>query len=333
MTSHLLPPVGFWSYARQDDQLSAGKLSGLRSPLIQDLQQQYGRAPIRLFQDQTTIPHGAAWEREIRKAIGESIFFIPILTPNFIQSEWCSKEVELFLDREAELRAAYPNLPERSRIFPIVFIDIDGVDPDNPRVLAALQALQWFDFRRLRHRRYDEASVREAVADLAASVRDVLRFKVSAPVGAEGGAAGLSNSPSEAQPAAAESEAAGTALQKQPPPPKATKPRRPRAKAAAIGPAATDQPAERGEAEAASTAKPGGAAPAPRAIKVGDVLNHMFDVKRFIQGAATGLTSGRASRVSRLQAAARLPADSRQQPAPHSAPVHPPGVLCGRNRG
>ena len=176
-----LPPVGFWSYARQDDQLSAGRLSALRALLMHELQQQYGREPIRLFQDANTIPHGSDWEKEIKKALHTATFFIPIVTPNFVQSEWCCREVELFMERERQLGTLHPELAGTSRIFPILFIGVDDVDPENPEMLAALQKLQWFDFRPFRHRDFGEADVREALSDLAGNMRSLLKRKVAPP--------------------------------------------------------------------------------------------------------------------------------------------------------
>ena len=173
-----LPPIGFWSYSRQDDQLSGGKLSSLRALLMSELQQQYGRERIQLFQDVSAIPHGAQWENEIRNALANSTFFIPIVTPNFIQSEWCSREVELFLEREEGLVRDHPGLKPSSRIFPLHLIDIAGSRPHQPAVLAALEARQWFDYRGLRHRRHDDEAVREALAEFAGSIRSVLQLAV-----------------------------------------------------------------------------------------------------------------------------------------------------------
>ena len=238
-----LPPIGFWSYARQDDELSFGKLSSLRSLLIHELQQQYGREPIQLFQDASTIPHGSDWEREIQKAIDLSVFFIPIITPNFIQSEWCAREVELFLEREQRLFARHPGLSERSRIFPILFIDIDDADAENPEALAALQKLQWFDFRRFRHRSYEEAAVREALSELAGTIRALLKTRLTTPA----------------------ATAAPPADDAAPPP-------------------ATEESAPR-EADAGA---PSGPAVPSRPIATGDLLNHMFEVKRFIKAGGMG---------------------------------------------
>ena len=173
-----LPPIGFWSYSRQDDDLSRGKLSNLRSSLLAEIQQQYGRQPIQLFQDVSTIAHGAEWEEEIRRSLYEATFFIPIITPNFIQSEWCTTEVRIFLERERELCSLYPELPPRSRIFPLLFIDITGVDPHDPAVLAVLEQRQGFDFRGLRHRSFDDERVQHGIAGFAASIRKGLQIKV-----------------------------------------------------------------------------------------------------------------------------------------------------------
>lgn len=178
MTMIRLPPIGFWSYARRDDELSQGKLSNLRSLLMAELQQQYGRDQIHIFQDASTIPHGAAWEREIRAALGKSVFFIPIVTPNFIQSDWCCREVSVFREREEELRDLHPELPDRSRIFPVHFIEIDDVEPADPSVLVTLNNLQWFDFRHFRHKSYDSEAVRQALSELAGSMHELLKIKI-----------------------------------------------------------------------------------------------------------------------------------------------------------
>ena len=250
LTATRLPPTGFWSYARQDDQLSSGKLTSLRSLLIQELQQQYGREEIRLFQDAKAIALGSDWEKQIQKALNASTFFIPIITPNFLQSEWCCREVELFLQREQALHKLYPNLSETSLIFPMLFIGVDDVEPEDPAVLAALQKLQWFDFRHFRHRNYDDAEVREAISSLAGTMRVLLKAKILASVA----------------------------------PPKKDTVEAARGDTVVVGrnePTGDRvvEPKPAGPARADSSARP---------IAVGDVLNHMFEVKRFIKAGGMG---------------------------------------------
>ncbi len=176
-----LSPIGFWSYARQDDDASGGKLSLLRFQLASELQQQYGREPIKIFQDVGSIPPGAEWEAKIRTAMHDSSFLIPIITPNFLQSRWCNHELTFFLEREAHLREAHPQLKGQRFIFPVHYVDTAGVDPENPEVLRELRKLQWFDFRSYRLKDYTQEAVCERLAILAKSLRDLLQTRLDQP--------------------------------------------------------------------------------------------------------------------------------------------------------
>src|SRR5271169_6196978 len=73
--------VGFFSYSRRDDEHSGGALSRLRARIYDELRLQIGR-DVRLWQDTAAIPHGTLWEDELKRAIAESAFFIPIVTPS-----------------------------------------------------------------------------------------------------------------------------------------------------------------------------------------------------------------------------------------------------------
>ena len=169
-----LPPIGFWSYATQDDKASDGKLTELRLLLSRELQAQYGREEVRVFQDVSAIPPGAQWEARIRTALGDSTFFIPLITPNFIQSEWCNKEFFLFREREKALKARFHGLSGESFIFPIYYVRIDGVEAFSDELLNELHRLQRLDFTRLRLKDYG-SEAREKVAQLAESICRLLR--------------------------------------------------------------------------------------------------------------------------------------------------------------
>ena len=173
-----LRPIGFWSYARQDDEASDGRLSQLRGQLARELQQVYGRDPIQLWQDVAAIPPGAEWEKAIDDAIAQSTFLIPIITPAFVESEFCCREVAKFFDREAEINAAHPELKGSRRIFPIVYIGADDSDPFDPVTVARLRELQFVDFRQLREDD-DPHQIRRAVVRLAAEIARLLKVKVA----------------------------------------------------------------------------------------------------------------------------------------------------------
>ena len=145
-----LEPIGFWSYTRDDDARSRGRLSQLRTLLADEVQGHIGRAErVHIFQDVATIPYGTTWETEIANALDGCSFFIPIVTPGFLQSEMCCREVMRFRQREIALG-------RNDLIFPIRYIDVEEVDPDRPgsvfdrAVWDCLRSRQQIDFRQLR---------------------------------------------------------------------------------------------------------------------------------------------------------------------------------------
>ena len=72
--------------------------------LAVELQAKIGvRAKVNIFQDVAAISPGLTWEAEINRAVATSFFLIPIISPALLQSEWCSREIDLFRDRERAL--------------------------------------------------------------------------------------------------------------------------------------------------------------------------------------------------------------------------------------
>jgi len=171
-----LKPIGFWSYTSSDDTRSGGRLSQLRRLLADELQLLIGRRQqVHIFQDVAAIPHGADWLKEIHKALGESSFLIPIVTPAFLESEMCCLEVTHFHQREQELGRG-------DLIFPFRYIDVSDMErkeAHDPAVLDLLNSRQWFDFAPLRHRPPDTEEVATRLAALAGSIRAALRRAVA----------------------------------------------------------------------------------------------------------------------------------------------------------
>src|SRR5262249_13415420 len=97
--------IGFFSYAREDDEAFRGRLSALREGIQHELSAQLGRTKttFRLWQDKEAIAPGRMWESEIKAAVEQSVFFIPIVTPRAVNSQYCQFEFEAFLARERAL--------------------------------------------------------------------------------------------------------------------------------------------------------------------------------------------------------------------------------------
>ena len=154
--------VGFFSYSREDDEGFKGTLSALREGIQRELSAQLGRSKrnFRLWQDQEAIAPGKLWESEIKAAVSQAVFFIPIVTPRTAGSGYCQVEFEAFLARERALGRT-------DLIFPILYITVPGLD-DETRwrghgVLSVIGERQYVDWRHLRHLSSDTPVVREAI--------------------------------------------------------------------------------------------------------------------------------------------------------------------------
>jgi hypothetical protein len=140
--------VGFFSYSREDDEDSGGKLSKLRERIQAELRGQLGRTKtdFKLWQDKAAIAHGELWEDRINSAIAESAFFIPIITPTAVRSYHCKFEFDAFLAREKELGRS--NL-----VFPILYIPVPALSDGRWRqdpVLVTVGSRQYEDWQHLR---------------------------------------------------------------------------------------------------------------------------------------------------------------------------------------
>ncbi|WP_244817931.1 TIR domain-containing protein [Caballeronia sp. Lep1P3] len=139
-------PVGFWSYARSDDAHSDGHLSQLRTIVGKAIALQYG-ADITIWQDIQAIPPGADWANSIERTIGQTVFFMPIVSPRYLKSPNCLAEFRSFRQRMIDLG-------RDDLIFPILYVGVDQFSADETAFGADLDALrrhQWIDFRPLRH--------------------------------------------------------------------------------------------------------------------------------------------------------------------------------------
>jgi TIR domain len=165
--------VGFFSYSREDDGDSGGELSALRSRIQGELRGQLGRTAktFRLWQDKEAISSGTLWESEIKNAVKQAVFFIPIITPTVIASPYCRLELESFLAREAELG-------RDDLVFPILYIEVpmlaDVARRQNDPVLSLLARRQYVDWSEFRYLDVSSTEVRRAVGRFCADIRNAM---------------------------------------------------------------------------------------------------------------------------------------------------------------
>jgi TIR domain len=91
----------FMSYARFDDHHDEKTLTQLRKDLSAEVQAQIG-LPFTIFQDTEDIGPADDWEARLRHTVSHADFLIPIITPSFLEREWCRREVGWFSDREGQ---------------------------------------------------------------------------------------------------------------------------------------------------------------------------------------------------------------------------------------
>jgi hypothetical protein len=165
--------VGFFSYSREDDEDSGGKLSKLRERIQAELRGQLGRTRLdfRVWQDKTAIAHGTLWEQEIKSAIAESVFFIPIITPTVVRSRYCKFEFDAFLSREKELGRS-------DLVFPIVYIPVLALTDDRWRqdpLLVTVGSRQYEEWHHLRHLDMSSTEVALRVEKFCANISRALQ--------------------------------------------------------------------------------------------------------------------------------------------------------------
>jgi hypothetical protein len=163
--------VGFFSYSREDDEDSHGGLSRLGQRIHGELATQLGRSrgEFRLWQDKTAIPHGTLWENEIKSAIAQSAFFVPIITPRAVRSHHCVFEFDAFLQRETELG-------RNDLVFPILYVPIPALASEQhrkqDRVLKIIRARQYADWTELR---LEDSSSPQVGRQVARFCRDIVK--------------------------------------------------------------------------------------------------------------------------------------------------------------
>jgi hypothetical protein len=172
--------VGFFSYSREDDEAFKGTLSALRDGIQRELSAQLGRSKrtFRLWQDQVAIAPGKLWESEIKKAIDQSFFFIPIITPRSVNSNYCKFEFESFLTREKAL--------DRSDlIFPILYISVAALENEakwrGDPVLSTIGRRQYVDWRSRRHLDVHTSEVREQIERFCQKIVEALNEPWTSP--------------------------------------------------------------------------------------------------------------------------------------------------------
>jgi cobaltochelatase CobT len=114
--------VGFFSYSRNDDEGDDGAITAIADRIYRELRAQLGRttANFKLWRDKAALATGEHWKQKLKEAVGESVFFIQMVSPSAIRSEFCRFEFESFVEREKELG-------RDDLVFPILYLAVPEI--------------------------------------------------------------------------------------------------------------------------------------------------------------------------------------------------------------
>ena len=166
------PLKGFFSYSRVDDRGSENTLSKLRDKIESQLHMQLGRK-VELWQDTSQIRVGARWQNEIKSGISNSSFFIPVVTPNSIESPSCAFEFKAFCEQEQAIGRT-------DLVFPIIFIDVWSLRPKEYWAKNEIRTLvaerQYVDLSELNELPFDDVTVRRRIRKFCENIAEALQM-------------------------------------------------------------------------------------------------------------------------------------------------------------
>jgi hypothetical protein len=161
----------FWSYAHADDERQRGRVLGLADDLLDEFFVSTGDE-LNLFRDRHSLEWGDLWRERIDKALGEAPFFIAVITPRFMRSEECRRELLRFNGATSDGKA-------NKLILPLLYIPVPGMSPDSDdEVLALIARTQYVDLTDIRLRDPSDPVVLRALNNLALRIHE-LRKEVS----------------------------------------------------------------------------------------------------------------------------------------------------------
>ena len=163
--------AAFFSYVHADDEHDNGRITRLRQMLENEVQAVTGEA-FEIFQDKDDIHWGQKWEERLTSALDGSTFLIVVVTPRYLNSEYCRNEFNRFLERERQLK-------RHDLILPILYIETRALSDDTLRaahpLAKAIAEHQYFDWRDLRHEPSTSTEVSKRVEKMAREIEKAMR--------------------------------------------------------------------------------------------------------------------------------------------------------------
>ncbi|MEU2434536.1 toll/interleukin-1 receptor domain-containing protein [Streptomyces sp. NPDC007861] len=161
-------PAGFWSYTHRDDQLDEGRIRRLAEAIAHAFEITTGDE-LHVFVDSNSIAWGEQWRARLDSALTSTTFLIPIVTPKFLKSQECRREIITFSGHAASLGLD-------DLILPIHYVNVPQLTEENSsdEVVQLISRRQWVDWRRLRLEDERSPEYRQSVNQLALRLKGIL---------------------------------------------------------------------------------------------------------------------------------------------------------------
>lgn len=150
----------FLSYAHADNERSYGRVLQL-ADAIKDEYALASGDELELFVDRKSLRWGELWREQIDSALGVAPLFVAIITPMFLKSPECRREL-------IEFTSMVTSRGMERLFLPILYIDVPGLSEDSDdEVVALIARTQFLDWRKLRNKKLDSEDHLQAVHELA----------------------------------------------------------------------------------------------------------------------------------------------------------------------
>lgn len=168
-------PAGFWSYTHRDDEIEEGRIRRLASKIANEFEG-ITADEFEVFIDKKDIKWGDEWRTRIDSALSGSTFFIPIITPRFLKSEECRREILTFAGHAKSLGV-------EELLLPILYFNVPQLrEPDaTDEVISLIAERQYVDWTKLRLENEDSPDYRKEVNRLAVRLVEIIERTVEVP--------------------------------------------------------------------------------------------------------------------------------------------------------
>lgn len=160
--------AGFWSYAHRDDEAEQGRLVKLSVHIRREYELLTGQQ-IEVFVDRDDISWGTEWRSRIDEALQVTTFFIAIVTPLYLQSAECRRELLHFVGLAKSFGMQELFLPILYAPIPELNTPEDSAD----EIVGLIAETQWMNWTQIRLADERSTEYRSGVNKLATRLVEI----------------------------------------------------------------------------------------------------------------------------------------------------------------